>query len=429
MTEKNTGAVIRVPFNKSFREANRTRARYRLLCGSAGSGKSYNAAQDFILKLSDRRYAGAGLLVLRKNETSCRHSVFAELVGAVRRIFGGRWGEFWSVRQEPMELECRTTGCRILFRGMKDAAARERVKSIAFPGGKLCWIWMEEATEFSEEDLEILDDRLRGDLSPVNADLYYQITMTFNPVSARHFLKRRFFDAPPSAQVFLSRTVYGENAFIDGDYAARMERRRETDPRGYRVYALGEWGGSEGLILPHYRVEEISQEDGWDHLFMAQDFGYHHANCLLLLGYREGVLGVLRELYVTGLDTQEIIERAVAEGFPRDKLMYCDAAEPDRIKTWRRAGFRALAVKKGPGSVLSQIQRLSRESIVIHPSCRGTLEEIGAWSWLRDPLTGEFLDEPAPGRDDAMAALRYATEHLRLREMGPRSLPKAALGL
>ena len=55
--------LIRVPFNGAFREANATRARYRLLCGSAGSGKSYNAAQDFILKLSDRKFAGAGAQV------------------------------------------------------------------------------------------------------------------------------------------------------------------------------------------------------------------------------------------------------------------------------------------------------------------------------------------------------------------------------
>ena len=87
-----------------------------------------------------------------------------------------------------------------------------------------------------------------------------------------------------------------------------------------------------------------------------------------------------------------------------------------------------MAVKKGPGSVLGQIRRLKRCRIVIHPDCRGTLAEIGAWSWQEDPLTGEYMDEAAVGPDDAMAALRYATEHLRQRERGPRSLPGSALG-
>ena len=58
----------------------------------------------------------------------------------------------------------------------------------------------------------------------------------------------------------------------------------------------------------------------------------------------------------------------------------------------------------------------------------GTLEEIGEWRWMRDPVTGEYLDEAEAGHDDAMAALRYATEHLRQREEGPRSLPGSALG-
>ena len=81
-----------------------------------------------------------------------------------------------------------------LGRGMADIRQRERVKSISFASGKLCWIWCEEATKFEQEDVEILDDRLRGVLP--NENLYYQITLSFNPVSSAHWIKRRFFDAP-----------------------------------------------------------------------------------------------------------------------------------------------------------------------------------------------------------------------------------------
>ena len=69
----------RVLFNPVFREANRTRCRYRILYGGAGSGKSYNVAQDFILKLSDERFRGANLLVIRRAEQSNRFSTYAEL--------------------------------------------------------------------------------------------------------------------------------------------------------------------------------------------------------------------------------------------------------------------------------------------------------------------------------------------------------------
>ena len=61
-------------FNPCFREANRTKKRYRVFYGSAGSGKSVNIAQDFIAKLSDKRYQGANLLVIRGVDETNQYS-------------------------------------------------------------------------------------------------------------------------------------------------------------------------------------------------------------------------------------------------------------------------------------------------------------------------------------------------------------------
>lgn len=420
---------MRVLFNRAFAGANRTRARYRVLCGGAGSGKSFNVAQDFILKLSDMRNYGANLLVVRKTEAACRFSVFEELCGAVRRIFGADAPRYFRIRSDPMELTSLVTGSRIIFRGMKDEAQRERVKSVSFECGKLTWIWCEEATEFRAEDIEILDDRLRGELSVLNGALYYQITLTFNPVSARHWLKRRFFDAPPSPEVFLHHSTYRDNAFAGAEFAARMERRAASDPAGYAVYALGEWGNAaSSLILTHWQVDTLASDPAcYDACWMAQDFGFNHADCLLLVGVRDGVLYVLRELYVRGLDTGEIIRRAEREGFPRRLPMYCDSAEPDRIRTWRAAGWRAVPVVKEPGSVAAQIDCLKGRGLVVDARCENVLDELRAWRWLTDAETGEALDEPCPVHDDAMAALRYATEPLR--RGARRAVSKEALGI
>ena len=50
-------------FNPVFRPVNEWRGRYRILKGSAGSGKSVKIAQDYIAKLSDPAYTGANLKV------------------------------------------------------------------------------------------------------------------------------------------------------------------------------------------------------------------------------------------------------------------------------------------------------------------------------------------------------------------------------
>ena len=418
-------------FNRAFAEANRTRARYRLLCGGAGSGKSMNTAQDFILKLSDMHYYGANLLVIRKTEGACRFSVFEELTGAVRRIFGADAQKFWRIRQEPMELTSLITGSRIIFRGMKEDSQRERVKSVAFECGKLVWIWCEEATELEAADLEILDDRLRGDLSLVNPALYYQITLTFNPVSAGHWIKRRFWDAPPSPQVFVHHSTFRDNRFIGADFAERMQRRAKEDPEGYAVYGLGEWGaGRSGLILTRWRTEEVdSAPEKYDGCWMAQDFGYNHADCLLLVGIRDSVIYVLRELYVREMDTGEIIRLAEREGFPKRLPMYCDSAEPDRIRMWQSAGWRAEGVVKEAGSVAAQIDYLKQHEIVVDARCENVIDELQNWRWMRDSESGAVRDEPCPVHDDAMAALRYATEPLRRRRKQARTLSKDALGI
>ena len=394
--------------NESFRASNESRKRYRVECGSAGSGKSVNIARDYILKLSDNKYRGANLLCVRKTESSHLDSTYAELVRAIREIFGEDMAKYWDISRSPLRLCCKSTQNTVLFRGTKDENQREKLKSIQAINGKITWVWIEEATELDESDLDIIDDRLRGVLE--NEHLYYQITLSFNPVSASHWIKRRFFDRHDT-DTFTHRTTYLQNAFIDEAYHRRMMRRRELDPQGYRIYGLGEWGESEGLILPHYSVESVDKTpESYDRIALGQDFGYNHANCILTVGLRDGDVFVLDEIYTHQMDTSEIISVANRAKIPTDAPMWCDSAEPDRIKSWRRAGYKAMAVSKESGSIRAQIDYLKSHRLVIHPSCENLISELSAWKWQRDTVSGEYLDEPCACADDAIAALRYAIE-------------------
>lgn len=400
---------INIPMNESFRISNSTKARYRVECGSAGSGKSVNVARDYILKLSDKKYRGANLLCVRKTESSHLDSTFAELSRAIRDIFGSAWQKHWQISHAPLRLNCIGTGCTVLFRGTKDDTQREKLKSIQAISGKITWVWIEEATELDESDLDIIDDRLRGELN--NKELYYQITLTFNPVSANHWIKRRFFDTSLGECAFTHRSNYLNNAFIDEEYHKRMMRRREQDPEGYRVYGLGEWGESEGLILPHYTVQSVNKcHDYYDRVALGQDFGYNHANCILTVGFHDGDVYVLDELYTRERDTGEIIALANERGITKNVTMWCDSAEPDRIKSWRSAGYRAQAVSKEPGSIRAQIDYLKAHRLIIDTECRNLIAELSQWKWQKDRESARYTDEPTCVNDDAIASLRYAIE-------------------
>ena len=411
MTTNQIEAVAR--WNPCFRPVNLCRTRYCVCKGSAGSGKSVNAAQDYIKKLSDERFRGANLLVVRKVEETNRDSTFAELQAAAYRLFGEHTDKVWKINLNPLSMECRVTGNRIIFRGMKDQAQREKVKSISVRHGKLCWIWIEEATELLSEDVDILDDRLRGELGVVNPNLFYQIRMTFNPVSSSHWIKARYFDRQ-DPEVSTHHSTYLDNRWCDDGFRRRMERRRIEDPDGYRVYGLGEWGELGGLILTNIDIHNFpTDRERFDAFYYGQDFGYNHANAILAVGWKDGEAYVCGEIYRHELDTTEIIKLAEQTGIDKRVEMFCDSAEPDRIKMWRQAGYRAQPVKKEPGSVKAQIDYLKGRKIHIHPSCVNTIKEIEQWKWKKDPQTGLYIDEPVEFMDDAMAALRYACERPR----------------
>lgn len=399
---------IRVKMNPCFRTVDQSRKRYIILKGSAGSGKSVDTAQHYILRLM--RDKGRNLVCIRKSDVTNRDSTYAELTGAVYRMFGDRYPRYWRVNASPLSLECLPNGNQIIFRGVNDERQREKLKSITFKRGKLTDVWIEEATEITQADFEIIDDRLRGELP---AGQFYQIRCTFNPVSSSHWIKKVFFDVQ-DPNVLTHHSTYLDNRFIDAAYKARMERRRLIDPDGYRIYGLGEWGEVGGLILTNYVIEEFDMSPTrFDYMVNAQDFGFNHANCLGEIGFKDGDLFLCRELYVYEKDTSEIIELADRMKFNQRLTMWCDSAEPDRIQMWRKAGYRARGVKKEPNSVKAQIDHLKRLRIHIHPSCIHTIKEIQQWKWQKDERSGAYLDEPVPFQDDAMAMLRYSIEQER----------------
>lgn len=401
---------INVQANPCFKEVDQSSKRYIAMKGSAGSGKSVDTAQNYILRLL--RDKGRNLVCIRKSDITNRDSTFAELTGAIYRMFGNKAERYWQINMSPLKLTCRANGNEIIFRGMNDDKQREKLKSITFRRGKLTDVWCEEATELTQADVEIIDDRLRGELPPGQ---FYQIRMTFNPVNKNHWIKKVFFDTPDS-NVLTHHSTYLMNRFIDDAYKARMERRKLVDPEGYVIYGLGEWGEIGGLILHNWEIKEISQNiNDYDDIAIGQDFGFNHANAILLLGIKDDNIYILDEIYLHEKDTSELIQEAIKHAIPTKRTMWCDSAEPDRIKEWSKAGFRARPVDKGgsKGSVKAQIDWLKQRKIYVHPHCVNTIKEMQQWKWKKDERTGEYLDEPVPYQDDAMAALRYGVEGWR----------------
>lgn len=397
---------IQIQSNKAFSEVHRSKKRYIALKGSAGSGKSVDTAQQYLIRLLKDK--GRNLVCIRKSDVTNRDSTYAELTGAIYRL---GLDKYFECRLSPLQIRC-INGNMIIFRGVNDEKQREKLKSITFQKGKLTDVWIEEATELTQSDFEIIDDRLRGNLPKGQ---FYQIKMTFNPVNKNHWIKKHFFDRQDE-NTLTCHSSYLDNRFIDDAYKARMQRRKEVDPDGYRIYGLGDWGEIGGLVLKNWEVADISQNaNDYDDVAIGQDFGFNHANAILQLAIKDDDIYILKEIYVYEKDTSEIID--IADTMDLVGKMWCDSAEPDRIKTWKKAGYKAEGVTKekttGQKYQATQIDWLKRRKIYIHPSCVNTMREIEQWKWKRDEQSGKYLDEPVPFFDDAMAALRYGVEGWR----------------
>jgi phage terminase large subunit len=353
---------------------------------------------------------GHNIMGVRKIDKANRDSTFAQMVQTINA-----WGlhDVFRTTVQPLSITCKHNGNQMLFRGLDDP---EKLKSITFANGPLTDIWAEEASELTPTDDKQLRLRLRG-YSPVPK----QVTYSFNPIDAQHWLKGRFFDKPLElSRAGVLKTTYRDNAWLAQEDRDELEALKDEDLTYYKIYALGEWGVIGNTVFTNYVVEDFTYDlADFDAIYQGQDYGFNHPFAFELIGTKDGELYVFDEVYKRQRTNTELIEDS-RQYFDGRKILdqvkvnttTGDSAEPDRIKEWGQAGWRTVAAKKGPGSERFGIDFLKHKKIHIHRSrCPGLAAEIPIFKF-REDKHGNVLDEFVDYKNDGIAALRYATETL-----------------
>ena len=241
--------------------------RYRVLKGGKASKKSATTALNFIFRIMKEK--DSNLLVVRQIMNTHRDSTFAQLQWAQERL--GVKG-LWKNTVSPLEMVYMPTGQKILFRGFDDVL---KLASTTVSKGYLNFVWIEEAFEIAKEaDFDKLDLSVpRGTMPP---HLYKQTTLTFNPWSEGHWLKKRFFDNDSQNTATFS-TNYLINEFLDETDRKVFERMKKTNRRKYDVAGLGNWGISEGLVFENWEIGEPERKSEelykWKSFF-GLDYGF-----------------------------------------------------------------------------------------------------------------------------------------------------------
>lgn len=376
------------------------RKRYRVCKGSRGSKKSKTAALNMIYRLFE--YPQSNGLCVRRYSNTLRDSVFSDLKWAIHRL--GLDGYF-DCTVSPMQITRRSTGQKILFRGLDDGL---KITSISVDKGVLCWVWIEEAYEITnEDDFNKLDMSIRGE---VPEGYFKQITLTFNPWSATSWLKARFFDKPDE-DVFIKTTTWQCNEWLDESDRNIFRKMKENNPRRYRIEGEGEWGISEGLIYTNvayedFDVDEIRKISGIKSAFNL-DFGFTDPNAFVceLVDNSAMKIYVFDEWYQTGVTNKIIAEKIKDMGYGGQRII-CDCAEPKSIAELRDEGIRAEPSRKGKDSVNYGIQLIQNYQIVVHPRCANFKKEIENYCWAKD-RNGRLTDKPDHEFSHGMDSMRY----------------------
>lgn len=380
----------------------RWQGRYRVVKGSRASKKSKTTALWYIYHMM--KYPAANLLVVRKVARTLQNSCFSDLCWAIERLHVGR---YWRATRNPMEIIYIPTGQRILFVGLDDPL---KITSISVPKGVLCWMWIEEAYEITrEDDFDRLDESIRGLLPD---GLFTQVTITFNPWSDRHWLKKRFFDDPDENTLAMT-TNYMCNEYLSDSDMALFEAMKKN-PKRYRVAGLGNWGVVEGLVYDNWEeksfdIDEVRSRPGVRSAF-GLDFGYTNDPTALFCGLVDKgskTIYVFDEMYERGLTNQHIAKLLIRRGYGKERII-ADSAEPKSIAELREAGIiRVHASRKGKDSINNGIQRIQDFHIVVHPRCVNFLTEISTYQWDTDNKTGVLINKPVDYNNHLMDAMRY----------------------
>ncbi|KJU82935.1 Phage terminase, large subunit, PBSX [Candidatus Magnetobacterium bavaricum] len=354
--------------------------------GGAGSSKSHSLAQLFLYKfLTEQRKK---FLIVRKTLPALKLSTLMLFNSLLSDL-----GIMGQIEIEKVMLNYRFKNNFLHFGSLDDP---EKAKSTEWN-----YIWLEEATEFTQEDFRILKLRLRA--KPTDGNIN-QIFMSFNPVDENHWIKKMIDNSGGSHDITEIHSAYRDNPFLFDEYRQGLETLVREDINFYNVYTLGQWGRLSNIIYSNWNVVP-EMPTGGDTIY-GLDFGFNNPTALIQVTIKDAIVYVKELIYQSKLTNHDLIHK-MQQLLPLDHKrypIYADVAEPDRIQEIYNAGFNILPSDK---NVKDGIDFVKRQALNLHIDSINVRKEIVGYSYKKDRLEN-VLDEPVKYNDHAMDAIRYA---------------------
>jgi phage terminase large subunit len=397
--------------NKEYKELFTSKARYIILMGGRGAGRSTVASQFAKSKLASPEYFRCA--IMRYILGDIRDSIFREITDRIA--------------EEPEEEGAFQVNDRMsVTYGINTINAKGFRKSSGGQKAKLkslanynCII-IEEADEIPEEDFTQLDDSIRT----VKGDI--TIILLLNPPPKSHWIIKRWFDLLPSGvpdfYIPKLKDSIKDTLFIRTDYTCnvanitpatveRYEAYKETKPAHYYNMIKGLVPEVvRGKIYTNWReIESVPHEARLVARWL--DFGYTNDPTSIGNIYEYNGGYILDEIaYAKGLLNSQIA--AIIKAQPGNVPTIADSSEPKSIDEIALHGVLILPAEKGPDSITHGIQVVQSVPISYTKRSVNTRIEQENYAWMEDK-EGNIINVPKPGYDHSMDGIRYAITFLK----------------
>lgn len=371
-----------------------SQSRYKGAHGGRGSGKSHFFAEMLV----EQAILNPGLraVCVREVQRSLSQSVKRLIEDKIERLGVGKLFDV-------QEAKINTPGGGIIiFQGMQNHTA-DSIKSLE--GYDVAWC--EEAQSLSQRSLDLLRPTLRKP----GSELWFSWNPDLETDPVDVLLRGEHL--PPGAVVI--EVNYSDNPFFPDVLRAEMEYDKRRDPDKYAHIWRGKYRqNSEARVFRNWKVEDFSIDPTWI-LRQGADWGFSVDPSVIVQCAIVGrTLYVAHEAYRVGCEVDFLPDlfRTVpdAERWPT----IADSARPETISYMQRHGFpKMLAAIKGARSLEEGIAFLQGYDIVVHPRCTHTIDELTAYSYEIDPLTGLVLPRLSDKDNHVIDSLRYACEGAR----------------
>lgn len=395
--------------NEVYRPLFESKARYVILMGGRGGGRSTVASQFANAKLMAPEYFRCA--IMRYILGDIRNSIYREIYD---RAEENGVLDTLNINDSLMKIEYGANSINAVGFRKSSSDQRSKLKSLASYN---CVI-IEEADEIPEEDFMQLDDSLRT----VKGDI--KIILLLNPPAKNHWIIQRWMKLIESEQrgfyryelkdgakeSILINTNYRDNlANIAPQSVFQYEDYKESKPTHY-------WNMVVGLV-PETVVGKIY--NGWTQIDdippearlkrRGLDYGYSNDPTAIIDVYIWNNAYIWDEVvYRKGMSNKDIADVLKMR---ENILLIPDSAEPKSNDELISYGISLIPSQKGQGSVNQGIQYVQDKTIYVTKRSINLWKEYENYAWKVDK-DGNVLNVPIDMWNHGLDAGRYAMESL-----------------